>query len=129
MSDDVANPPELHELEQIVMDHVWVAGTCTVRETMDALNGSGGRVRAYTTVLTIMQRLDEKGLLARERRGRTDVYRATLTLEEYRDRRAAADVEGVIARYGDEALVYFAREMARIDPDRRRRLQRLARRD
>lgn len=111
------------------MDHVWASGRCTVRETMDALNASGGRLRAYTTVLTIMQRLDEKGLLARERLGRTDVYRATLTLQAYRDRRAAADVEDVIGRYGDEALVHFAREMARMDPDRRRRLQRLARRD
>lgn len=122
-------PPELHELEALVMDIVWREGRSTVREVLGTLNATEDRVRAYTTVLTIMQRLDDKGLLERERDGRTDVYRPVLTAEAYRDRRAAADIDDLLDRYEDEALVHFARRLARLDPDRRRRLQRLARRD
>jgi predicted transcriptional regulator len=122
-------PPELHELEALVMDIVWRGDRATVREVLGALNAAEDRPRAYTTVMTIMQRLDDKGLLARERDGRTDVYRPTLSAEEYRDRRAAADVDDLLDRYEDEALVHFARRLARLDPHRRRRLQRLARRD
>ncbi|UUY03043.1 BlaI/MecI/CopY family transcriptional regulator [Svornostia abyssi] len=111
------------------MDIVWREGRSTVREVLGILNATEDRVRAYTTVLTIMQRLDDKGLLERERDGRTDVYRPALTAEVYRDRRAAADIDDLLDRYEDEALVHFARRLARLDPDRRRRLQRLARRD
>ncbi|WP_353866870.1 BlaI/MecI/CopY family transcriptional regulator [Svornostia abyssi] len=118
----------MHELEALVMRIVWRDGRATVREALGALNAAEDRPRAYTTVLTIMQRLDEKGLLKRERDGRTDVYRPALTAEEYRDRRAAADVDDLLDRYEDEALVHFARRLASLDPDRRRRLQRLARR-
>ncbi|MDX2090556.1 MAG: BlaI/MecI/CopY family transcriptional regulator [Kofleriaceae bacterium] len=128
-SADESVPPELHELEALVMRIVWRDGQVTVREVLRALNATEARPRAYTTVLTIMQRLDEKGLLERERDGRTDVYRPALSAEAYRDRRAAADVEDLLERYEDEALVHFARRLARLDPDRRRRLQRLARRD
>lgn len=111
------------------MDHLWDAGEATVRQTLDTLNATAERQRAYTTVMTIMNRLDAKGLLSRRREGRTDVYAPALSADDYRARRAAADVEDLVARYGDEALVSFAREMSQLDPDRRRRLQRLARRD
>ena len=47
--------------------------------------------------------------------------------EEYANLRAQADVESIVARYGDAAFGHFARQMASLDPDRRRRLQRLAR--
>lgn len=126
---DHATPPELHELEALVMEIVWREGRSTVREVLGALNGTEDRPRAYTTVLTIMQRLDDKGLLERDRDGRTDIYRPALTAEAYRDRRAAADVDDLLGRYEDEALVHFARRLARLDPDRRRRLERMARRD
>jgi hypothetical protein len=42
-------------------------------------------------------------------------------------RRARAEVEGLIAQYGDVALSHFAQQVAGLDPARRRALQRLAR--
>jgi len=127
--DGDGTPPPLHELEMLVMAHLWRAGQATVRDTRDALNAGAARNRAYTTVLTVMTRLHAKGLLDRRRRGRSDVYLPTLTPREYRDRRAAADVDALVARYGDEALVHFARQVDRLDPVRRRRLRRLAQGD
>jgi hypothetical protein len=62
-------PPPLHELESEVMEEMWRRETATVREVLEVLN-RGRKKRAYTTVMTIMRRLDRKGLLTRERSGR-----------------------------------------------------------
>jgi predicted transcriptional regulator len=122
-------PPPLHELEAEVMDGVWDANApeVTVREVMEALNSRAAAPRAYTTYMTIMRRLDEKGVLGRRREGKTDLYRPVHTREEYADLRAQAGVEKLVADYGELALGHFARQMAQLDPDRRRQLQRLAR--
>jgi predicted transcriptional regulator len=110
------------------MEEVWRAGRATVREVLAALNSRESKQRAYTTVMTMMQRLDEKGLLRRSRVGKTDVYEPRLSRDEYVEARAAAEVGAIVERYGDTALVHFARQMATLDPEQRARLRRVARR-
>jgi predicted transcriptional regulator len=121
-------PPPLHELEAEVMQAVWAAGQdeVTVREMMDVVNGQAASPRAYTTYMTTMRRLDAKGLLTRRREGKTDIYRPVYSPEEYADRRAQAGVNALVEQYGEVALGHFARQMAELDPQRRRQLQRLA---
>jgi predicted transcriptional regulator len=120
-------PPPLHELEAEVMDAMWKLERATVREVMDACNAGAERPRAYTTYMTIMARLDKKGLLRRRREGKTDVYWPRFAREEYRDLRAEADVDKLLTEFGDAALVQFARAMDRLEPGRARALRRLAR--
>jgi predicted transcriptional regulator len=129
MSADAQVPPPLHELEAEVMEAVWKwkKDEVTVREIMDALNKRTKHPRAYTTYMTIMRRLDTKGLLTRRREGKTDIYRPVYTRDEYANLRAQAGVSELVERYGEVALSHFARQMAELDPDRRRQLQRLAR--
>jgi predicted transcriptional regulator len=122
-------PPALHDLEAEVMEAVWRQGEASVRAVMEACNRGRAEPRAYTTYLTIMVRLDRKGLLARRREGKTDFYRPRLSKDEYQAARAEAEVDALVDQYGDVALSHFARQMARLDPERRRALQRLARRD
>jgi BlaI family transcriptional regulator, penicillinase repressor len=119
-------PPALHTLERDVMEEVWERGEASVREVMDALNGRGGTPRAYTTYMTIMARLARKRLLDRRRSGKTDLYRPVYTREEYANRRAQAAVQSLVDEYGGVALVHIARQMAQLDPSRRRALERLA---
>ena len=119
-------PPPLHELESEVMEQLWRLGESSVRTVMQALN-KGGRERAYTTYMTIMARLHRKGLLTRRREGKTDVYAPVYTPAEYADLRAQAEVDSLVEQYGEAALSHFARQMAQLDPERRRALQRLAR--
>jgi predicted transcriptional regulator len=119
--------PHLHELESEVMEELWSLGEGTVRTVMDALNERTSKKRAYTTYMTIMARLHRKGVLDRRREGKTDVYQPKLDREEFMSARASADVEGLVAEYGDIALSHFARQVASLDPARRRALQRLAR--
>jgi len=122
----IAVPPPLHELEADVMEVVWERGEATVREVMEALNNGAQKERAYTTYMTIMGRLGAKGMLRRRREGKTDFYVPTYTRHQYSDMRARADIESVLEQYGEVALAHIARQMAALDPPRRRALQRLA---
>jgi predicted transcriptional regulator len=128
MSPTAKIPPELHELEAEVMEDVWGRdGEVAVRDVMEALNRRTKKPRAYTTYMTILGRLHAKGLVTRRREGKTDLYVPAYTREEYADLRAQAVVDSLVEQYGDAALSHFARQMAQLDPERRRQLQRLAR--
>ena len=120
-------PPSLHELESEVMEELWKSGEAPVRAVMEALNRRTVNGRAYTTYMTIMARLHKKGLLVRRREGKTDYYAPAYARDEYMGLRARAEVDGLVLQYGDAALSHFARQMATLDPARRRALQRLAR--
>ncbi len=94
---------------------------------MEILNRKGGNARAYTTYMTILVRLDGKGLLTRRRDGKTDHYSAVYSRDEYRELRAEAQVNALVSEFGDVALAHFARQMNELDPQRLKELRRLAR--
>jgi predicted transcriptional regulator len=119
-------PPALHELEAEIMEEVWRQGETTVKLVMDALNRKRKPPRAYTTYMTVMRRLNDKGLLDRTRAGRQDSYAPRLSREEYQELRASAQVEGLVDEFGDVALAHFAKSLQGLDPARRRQLRRLA---
>lgn len=118
-------PAALSELEFEVMSEVWRHQELTVRDALEALN-EGPKERAYTTIMTILNRLERKGLVERRRSGKTDLYRALIEREDYLEARARAEVEGLVADYGDVALAHFARQLETLDPKRRDALRRLA---
>ena len=110
------------------MEVVWTRREASVRDVMQELNADAPKERAYTTYMTIMARLDTKGMLERRRQGKTDFYTPTYTREQYADMRARAELESVVDQYGEVALAHIARQLAALDPQRRRALQRIARR-
>ena len=127
-SDAPQTPPPLHELETEVMQEVWRLGSGTVREVMDELNMRAEKERAYTTIMTILARLERKGVLERHKDGKVFVYTPRASREDYLEARAKAEVEALVEEFGDAALVNFARAMSKLDAGRRKRLHRLARR-
>jgi predicted transcriptional regulator len=122
----VSAPPALHSLEHEVMEEMWGRGEATVRDVQQALNARAEKERAYTTLLTVMTRLDGKGLLVRRRAGRLDVYAPALTREEYLRARAESEVAALVEDFGDLALAHFAQHVGRLDPQRLETLRRLA---
>lgn len=93
------------------MDVLWdvVPGTSdgvTVREVADALDG---RELAYTTVMTVLDRLAGKGMVQREREGRAWRYRPAASREAHIAQLMldALDLGGS----RDAALVRFARSV------------------
>jgi len=63
--------PTTGELE--VLKVLWDRGPSTVRDVMEVLNAE--RPRAYTSVMSLMNVMADKGLLVREPQGRAFVYR------------------------------------------------------
>jgi predicted transcriptional regulator len=127
MNSRETTPPPLHELEAEIMEEVWDRGEASVREVMEALNPRAGKERAYTTYMTIMSRLDAKGLLERRRHGKADLYTPRYARDQYADLRARAELDSIVDQFGEVALAHIARQWARLDPPTRRALQRLAR--
>lgn len=126
--DDPAVDRLLGELEAPIMRLLWARGSASVREILDALNGDG-RSLAYTTVLTVMGRLAEKGYLSRQRRGKMHVYTPTATQEGFLRQAAAKRVHALVADFGDVAMAQFLAEVADLSPERRRQLRRMAAED
>lgn len=116
----------LGELELAVMRVVWSRESVTVREVLDALTKE--RQLAYTTVMTIMNRLEDKGLLNAEKKGKAYVYRAALTRQEYEAQVAGRVVRALIDDFGGEiAISQFIKELSEKDPEQLARLALLAR--
>lgn len=116
----------LGELEAAIMRVMWARETATVRDVFEALR-AGGRSSAYTTVMTVMARLVDKDLLARELAGKTHIYRAITTQEGFVRHEAAKQVQVLVEEFGDIAIAQFLAKVTGLSPQRRRQLQRLAR--
>ena len=100
---------QLGALEAEVMSQLWSAdGPRTVREVLDGLRIN--RNLAYTTVLSTMGNLLDKGYLTRVSEGRAHRYQSTLSRAEY----AARLMREAMARGGDADLVLlrFVGELA-----------------
>jgi predicted transcriptional regulator len=82
---------ELAPLELDCMNTLWPMGEGTVREIRDRL--AERRARAYTTIMTIMDRLARKGVVERRKAGRAYVYRPRLSAVEARAHALAQVVE------------------------------------
>jgi len=120
-------PPAVQGLEADALAVVQARSEASVREVMDELERAADAPRAYTTYMTTLARLHKKGLLTRRREGKTDLYRAVHTRDEYADLRAQAEVAQLVDSFGDVALGHFARQIAELDPERRAALEKLAR--
>lgn len=102
----------LGSLEAAVMDVMWASpAPLTVRQVVEVLTPA--RPVAYTTVLTVMDNLFRKDVLARELAGRAHVYRPRTSREEF----AADLVETALSDSPDPAavLIRFADRLGEAD--------------
>jgi predicted transcriptional regulator len=105
------------ELEAAVMDRLWAWGEpATVRDVVEDLRRE--RPLAYTTVMTVMDNLHRKGVLAREMEGRAYRYHPVQTREEH----SAELMREVLDASSDRAatLVHFLGRMRPSDVARLR---------
>jgi len=83
---------DLAPLELECLSVLWPLGEGTVRDIHLALAAT--RPRAYTTVMTIMDRLQQKGIVTRRKVGRAFHYQASLSAEEARLKAVEKIVQG-----------------------------------
>lgn len=80
---------ELGDAEFAVLRVLWDFGPQTVRDVMERLHDRGRKV-AYTTVLTFLSRLEQKGVVSSDKEDLAYVYRAKVTRERVTDTRVKA---------------------------------------
>ncbi len=97
----------LGDLERAVMEAVWDAGPSTARQVAERLTD---RDLAYTTVLTVLGRLEGKGLLRRARDERAHTYSAVASREDH----IAVLMQSALGQADDRtaALQHFARSVS-----------------
>ena len=109
----------LGPLEADVVRAAWAIGEpVSVRQLLGRVNEGRSPQLAYTTVMTVMNRLAEKGILRRRKQGRGYLY------EPVASDSAGLAVRGVVRDFGDAAIAHLVDE-AKSDPKVLKRLQRL----
>jgi predicted transcriptional regulator len=77
--------PNPTDAELAILQQLWRIGPATVRQIFEALAAEGSSV-GYTTILKLMQIMTTKGLVKRDERQRTHIYRAAVDASQTRRR-------------------------------------------
>lgn len=108
----------LGDLEADIMELIWKDNPASVRNIHENLEN--GRPIAYTTVMTVMSRLADKGLLKREQRGRAYLYVPTQNREDFCSDAIGTVMQGLLGGFGEPVLSQFvdtvdAHDAAKLD--------------
>jgi BlaI family transcriptional regulator, penicillinase repressor len=113
--------PKPTDAELAILRVLWDCGPSTVRDVLEVLERQ--RPTGYTTVLKLLQIMTDKGLVRRDTRERTHVYRVRLT-EQQTQRQLVGDLlerafEGSAARLVMQALATSRATPEELDEIRR----------
>ena len=114
----------LGPLETEIMELLWKEQQGTVKKIHRALQER--RDIAYTTVMTTMSRLAEKGILHRLRDGLAYVYRPAVTEQEFVQMFVRQVLDGLLDDFTDITLDYVIEYLAQNDPTQLKQLSRNA---
>ena len=103
----------LGPLEEEVMEAVWKLGEVTVRDVLGILERS--RPVAYTTVMTTMGRLADKGMLRRTEIQPAHRYTALVSKQQYADSTCESVLDWLLGQFGEPAVAYFLDRVERED--------------
>jgi predicted transcriptional regulator len=123
MTRDVPKPTEA---ELAILRVLWERGPSTVREVHEAMQRGrpSGQGTGYTTVLKLLQIMTEKGLVTRDERTRSHVYRARLS-QDTTQRQLVSDL--LDRAFGGSAarLVMQALDVSPASPEELKEIRRL----
>lgn len=121
---------ELGEAELETLKVLWDFGPATVREVLARLHEQGRRV-AYTTVLTFLTRLEQKGYVSSNKSGLAYVYKPRVSRERVTKARLSSVVDQLFdgaassmvlqlmqsERFSPQELAQFRSLIDRLDSD------------
>jgi predicted transcriptional regulator len=113
----------LGPLETEIMEILWEDDRSTVKKVHRRL--SQKREIAYTTVMTTMSRLAEKGVLNRHREGLAYVYSPAISADDFVQLVVRQVLDGLLDDYTDTAIDYMVEYLAQKDPSELKRLQQI----
>lgn len=107
----------LSGLEEKVMDIVWDLKKCPIREIKNKLDLT--KKLAYTTVATIVQRLEKKDVLSRAKQNGEICYCPKITKEEYSKGITCSFFKKLQDSFGNIALVSFAESLGTLPKEKK----------
>lgn len=117
----------LGDLEALVLQTVWKLGRPTPARAIHERVGEQHPV-AIHTVITVLNKLVEKGLLRRDRHDELLHFSARVSEEEFRAEAARRVVRGILSFGPDAVTASFVDILAEADPEQLARLAELVRR-
>lgn len=113
----------LGDLEADIMEIAWEKAAVTVREVSDHLKKR--RDIAYTTVMTVMSRLADKGLLQKIKQGNAYLYRPTSSREEFTQSTIKKVISELLEDFSAPVISQFVDSVDEENPERMEELARL----
>ncbi len=105
----------LGPLEREVMDFLWSCGPSSGKDVFSGIKS--GREIALTTVLTVLERLANKGLVRKEKGAALIAFSPALTKEEFA-RSVSSDVfKGILGISASGLCASFVDALAEADPE------------
>ena len=101
----------LGPLEREILEAIWTLGSANVAEVRTAL----GERHAYTTIMTVMARLTEKGRLARHKQGRSFRYRTVISRAEHTGVWLAGALAGNETGLRGHIVQHFVNSVGKLD--------------
>jgi predicted transcriptional regulator len=114
--------PTLTEAELRVMEVIWAKGSATVNQVVSEVRDQ--QILAYTTVMTCLRILEEKGYVRHTKEGRAFVYHPVIAKVEAR-RNAVRFLVSRFFNDSPELLVLNILEHERIEPQELERLEKM----
>lgn len=111
----------LGPLEDEIMEVVWGQGEVTVRDVHAAI--APRRSIAYTTVMTTLVRLTDKGFLKRTEAHPAHLYSARVSREQYARSTVKSVVDWLVDHFPEPAVAYFVDRVGEEDEEAIERLR------
>ncbi|HNQ21806.1 MAG TPA: BlaI/MecI/CopY family transcriptional regulator [Phycisphaerae bacterium] len=114
--------PHITSAELKILKILWSDGPQTVRQVRDALASEGGEPPAYTTVMTLMKQMAEKGTLRVDRQAPSYVYTAAVHRERVLRQRLTQFLHTVFDGQAADLVLHLV-EAAELKPEDLRRIE------
>jgi predicted transcriptional regulator len=116
-------PQDITDTELAVLQVLWDRGAATIRQLTDTLYPEGG-VSHYATVQKLLERLEAKGCVTRDRGGSVHVFAPALGRDELIGRRLQAVAEQLCGGSLTPLLTHLV-QARRLSPRERQELRAL----
>jgi len=114
--------PHITAAELCVLKVLWRLGAGTVRQVLDALPAEGGERPAYTTIMTIMKQLAEKGGLTVDRTRQPFVYAPAVRRDQVLGSRLTQFLQTVFDGQAEDLVLHLV-EQTDLSPEDLRRIE------
>jgi predicted transcriptional regulator len=115
--------PDVTETELAILQSLWERGPATIRQLTEQIYPSGG-TSYYATIQKLLERLESKHCVARDRSGLAHVFRANLSREAFVGARLREMAQKLCGGSLTPVLIHLLQTEA-LDPKQRQELRRL----